>query len=250
MRKICFVASIFTDDITKTDMPKMFDTNSNYDYYLFTNQSPDVYETSWNVIQMPITINTKTNQNVINSRYPKFMIWEYFQKNNMHYDCIFTCDAYLVPNMMTDWEECANQIINSENNFKLLQSLHRDANHKGINYECFKIIKYKKDTRENMLATIKFLQGLDTMFQVNTSFTCTKFYENTVFGYDPNDMTTINFLRDFWNLYSSDENPTYRDQPLWNYLLLKNNIQPLVFPGIMCETIFYKKFDYVGHTYC
>ena len=33
--------------------------------------------------------------------------------------------------------------------------------------------------------------------------------------------------KEFWDIYTN-EDITYRDQPLWNLLLLKNNIKPLV----------------------
>ena len=41
-------------------------------------------------------------------------------------------------------------------------------------------------------------------------------------------------MKEFWNYYQ--ECPTYRDQPLWNFLYLKNNKSPYV------DKLFRKKF--------
>ena len=33
-------------------------------------------------------------------------------------------------------------------------------------------------------------------------------------------------MKEFWDYYK--KSPTYRDQPLWNFLYLKNNINPYI----------------------
>ena len=49
--------------------------------------------------------------------------------------------------------------------------------------------------------------------------------ENTSFGYDPYNHSIISSYKEFWNLYINLQ-ITYRDQPLWNYILWKNKLNP------------------------
>lgn len=237
--KICFVTAIFTNNVNNTDQPTYFEKDDKFDYFLFTNQEPSVYKTSWSVVQL-----TDLNflNNVVNSRYPKFMIWDYFAKQNVKYDFIFECDAHLIPKKGMDWEKYASNVINSSNKFKFIQSVHRDKHHKGILYECQAIVKVNKDTETNMLATYNYLKKLNDLYQVNVDFYNPLFFENTVFGYDPNNETTQSVLREFWELYTSVENPTYRDQPLWNFVLLKNNLQPVVFTPFRIEDMGWQRY--------
>ena len=53
-----------------------------------------------------------------------------------------------------------------------------------------------------------------------------KIIENTVIGFYVNNENTIKQCNDFWKYYINC--PTYRYQPLWNFIYLKNNIIPYI----------------------
>jgi len=52
-------------------------------------------------------------------------------------------------------------------------------------------------------------------------------YENSRIGYDPANTYYQQATNTFWNRCSS-ELDSWRDQPLWSYVLHKHNIVPLV----------------------
>ena len=54
-----------------------------------------------------------------------------------------------------------------------------------------------------------------------------QYYENTCFGFSTQDARVKKITEEFWRLYT-EEDMSFRDQPLWNFLLLKNDIKPLV----------------------
>ena len=43
---------------------------------------------------------------------------------------------------------------------------------------------------------------------------------------------TLKFLESFWNLYRCP-GFTIRDQPIWNYLLIKKNFKPIIFEKVI-----------------
>ena len=214
--KICFISSVFAKNYKEADKPRKFDTNKNYDYYLFTNLEPKNFTTSWNVIKLEEEYTNKYKKNVTKSRYPKFIGWKYI-KNVMkkEYDVIFYCDAFYYPKKDIDWEKYGDMIINNE--FGILQSKHV----RNIFQECKTLINCRKDSKKNMEATMKFFQDNNTP---NDCFMT----ENTAFGYNPNNKKITDTFIEFWNIYS-EENLSHRDQPLWGYILWKYNIKPIIF---------------------
>ena len=239
--KICFITSLFCNDINDIDVPGKFEKIKDYDYYLFSNLNKDQFDTSWEIIKMD-NINYKNN--LIKSRYMKFMAWKYFKDiMKKNYDVIYYCDAYLSPCIKVNWIELSTRLLNC--NFPFMQSYHKKNNGKGgIREECNRIILFKKDKKENINKTFKFIKNKKIGVCRDT------FYENTVFGYDPNSETITKFLEEFWKLYS-DENEflSLRDQLLWNYLLLKRKYTPRLFEKGLTdrsEKMTYKCFNKSG----
>ena len=234
--KICFITSLFADSYAKGDKPKPFKKIDNCDYYLFTNLDPEVFNTSWEIINVKDTFkNTGIESNIIKSRYPKFMGWKLIKDLlNKEYDIIFYCDAMRSPNCDIDWENYARQI--KEHTDGIIQKPHpRDAYN-----ECKAIVDYRKDSRERIDKTIAFLK--EKNFKQKYPM-----YENTAFGYDPNNKKLTDTFLDFWNEYST-YNTSHRDQPLWSYFQFKHNIKPLkfCFKGFPHNSI--KGFN--KHKYC
>lgn len=226
--KICFTTALFGDPKT-LDTPAKFERNPNYDYFLFTDIDEEHFDTSWDII------NIKDNPNISNlssntrkSRYPKFMSWELLESMGKNYDVVFYCDAYVVPNTnmrrpIQSWNKITSDIMD-EKTFPFMQKKHQrtDVCKGGIMAECKYIVECLRDTTESIQKTINFFQNYDPSVDLQYP----QYFENTVFGYKFNDKTIRDFTRKFWEIYTK-EDITYRDQPLWNFLLLKYDYKPL-----------------------
>ena len=225
--RICFITT-YIGPKNLLDISNNFPKSNNYDYLCFTNLNKnEINNKSWEIIQINLQDFNTTKNNIKISRYFKFYVIDYLVKINRKYNYIFYCDSYLYPNIDINWQTICNQIKNS--NFKIIQYLH-PTKKISINIDFGKIIGNKKETIDNIEKTKLFLKNMDLNIDLDTKL----YYENTVFGYDPNDKDVINFMKEFWNYYQ--ECPTYRDQPLWNFLYLKNNKSPYV------DKLFRKKF--------
>ena len=53
-------------------------------------------------------------------------------------------------------------------------------------------------------------------------------YENTVLGYSLKNEKVLSFLNEFWIYYNCNENPSYRDQCLWNFLYVRNKYKAFI----------------------
>ena len=141
------------------------------------------------------------------------MGWEYLKDvMKKEYDIIFYCDALYSPNKKINWEFYFQKI--KENG--LIQRLHPVK--PNIYKECSNCHRAKKDTRNNMKLMANFLKEKNVPENVIIK-------ENTSFGYDPNNKKITSSYKEFWDLYINLQ-ITYRDQPLWNYILWKNNLNP------------------------
>lgn len=226
--KICFTTALFGDP-KNLDTPPKFERNPNYDYFLFTDIDEEHFDTSWDVI------NIKDNPNISNlssntrkSRYSKFMSWELLESMGKNYDVVFYCDAYVVPNTNMrrpnqSWNKIISDIMN-EKTFPFMQKKHRrpEVCEGGIMTELYNIKEQNRDSVESIQKTINFFKNYDS--DVNLQYP--QYFENTVLGYKFNDKTIRDFTRKFWEIYTK-EDITYRDQPLWNFLLLKYDYKPL-----------------------
>ena len=104
--KICFISALFCEpqDFPKLDKPGHFGRNENYDYFLFTNLNFNMFDTSWNVINIGSNANiSNVNCQIKKSRYPKFLSWHLLESLGKKYDVVFYCDAWVVPNEKKDW---------------------------------------------------------------------------------------------------------------------------------------------------
>jgi len=235
--KICFTTALFGDP-KFLDTPPKFERNPNYDYFLFTDIDEEHFDTSWDVI------NIKDNPNISNlssntrkSRYPKFMSWELLESLGKSYDVVFYCDAWVIPNTnmrrsIKSWNKIISDIMN-EKTFPLVQKNHerKFVCEGGILTECDYIVNQNRDSSESIQKTINFFKNYDS--DVNLQYP--QYFENTTFGYKFNDKTIRDFTRKFWEIYTK-EDITYRDQPLWNFLLLKYDYKPLECDYLSCKS--------------
>ena len=219
MNKICFVKSIYGDKLEDIDIPFKNEINEKYDYFIFTNQEKisEVIDTNWKIIVLKLNFKTQ----IINSRYIKFMVHEYFKEHKMFYNLIIYCDAIYHPKLDFD------KLIFEENKLKLIQWNHP----RNINEELNQIIKYRKDTIER----INFLRN-----NLLKDFLDKPCFQNGFLIYNPNDNELIYLFNKFWELFK--KNYTNRDQPIWSYILHKNNKVQNLFchENISIETFFIK----------
>ena len=200
--KVCFVKSIYADKIEDIDIPEKNEINENYDYILFTNQEKiiEIIDTNWKIIILKLNFKTQ----IINSRYIKFMVHEYFKENNMFYDLIIYCDAIYHPVLDFD----LNKIIFNDNKINLYQWNHP----RNIDEEINQIIKCRKDS----LIKMEILKN-----NLLKNFLEKSCFQNGFLIYNPNDNKLIKLFNEFWKLFKKDF--TNRDQPIWAYILHKNN---------------------------
>jgi hypothetical protein len=238
--KICFVTALF-GNAEKLDKPGKFKRIPNHDYILFTDMNPACFDTSWEVINIQThSVIKKLESSVRRSRYPKFMGWEIFDNIGRRYDAIFYCDAFLSPNINTNWTKYGEKLIQTTKeeaaglrrcgqtfkNFGFMQTLHkRDVVVQGgIEVEMQRIVEFNKDTEENIEKTRAFFKKNDKTVDLTKSG---HYCENTTFGYDPNSEFVRTLTSEFWKFYTT-ENITYRDQPLWNFFMLKYKVDPIL----------------------
>lgn len=245
-KNICFISSLYSKYKDKIDNPGFFikkeeievDGNNNLkcDYLLFTNLNEECFNTSWNIITLPINIDKFQNYIVL-SRYPKFMLWkimeDYHFKFDYSYDIIVYCDAFLSPSNTYDWSKIYNFLIKrrtlvfDKDKLNIIQSYHhyKKIRNGGIFEDAKMIITSNKDHIINVIKTLKFFkdQGYGSFWLKKKGY-----IENTVFCYDFQCLKTRKFLQDFWNLYKISE-LTYRDQIIWNFLLIKQKKLPIIF---------------------
>ena len=219
-KKYCFVtALVYPSDAT--DMPVPAESFASFDFVLFTNRQLSL--DGWEVIVLPeeewlgYIQETDSSQlpfaHIYMSRYPKFMGWDYFAKNNRNYDVIFWIDGYFCPKSTENWDLFAKKIQDSESG--ILQQQHPLDPH----IECDNIVRFHKDTKARMEKMKHYLKqngcphGIPMM-------------QNGVFGYNPKNTKLTNAFRDFWSRYTG-EKITYRDQPLWGLVSWIHKITPI-----------------------
>ena len=211
--KICFV-STYIGNIDLLDISDNFKINNKYDYYFFTNlKKHNIPNNSWKHVRINMNDFSNYKNNVFISRYYKFMLHEVFNKLNKDYDFVFYCDSFLSPKYDQNWDQIVNDCLNTD--FPIIQYNHNYS--KSIIDEMLAIIKCNKDTVQNMEKLKNYLESIQNEVNINKK----QFYENTVLGYSLKNKKVLEFLNSFWNYYINNNNPSYRDQCLWNFIYLK-----------------------------
>ena len=214
MHKICFVTSIIADSYKEADKPPKFKRHEDYDYFLFTNLDPSLFDTTWTVTQLENKYIANCPSNIIKSRYIKFMAWKYLTKVlGKRYDVIIYCDGAFVPQYRFNWE----QLAKDAHMYGLVQKKHARC----ARQEC-RLLENRphKDSPERTRGIRRLLNA--HAFPKNLLMT-----ENGFFAYDPNNAAVTSAFNSFWDLFVTDI--TNRDQPLWSYFLWKHGLKPLIY---------------------
>ena len=220
--KICFCTAYFGN-------PEYFELSNNftripeYDYFCFTDiKKSYLGEQIWDIIEInKDKFKELDNCNVKISRYFKFVVWKYLKEiMNKDYDFIFYCDHYLSPSPDVNWLKICDKLHKSELGF--LQYEHKRY-YSGIKKDLEMIVINKTETQETADLTTKYFKKMNKNISLDTP----QYFENTVLGYQCSLKKVKKFTQLFWHHYSK-KFPSFRDQPLWNYLYLFKDIYPYV----------------------
>jgi hypothetical protein len=230
MLPVCFITSLFSNDAAiASEIGPVFlkDPNrTSFRHILFTNlpnlNSPSH---SWEVVLID---DLPYNRIITQSRWPKFMGWRIPTVQN---GCraVFYSDSYYSPVAPAkEWGSLAAQLTNSVSG--VMQNRHEVQ--KGIFDEFRRILRFHKDTEQNVDASKAwFLSQRD----FNNSALV---YSNRFLGYDPSNIAFQAATTRFWDHYSKEAD-SWRDQPLWSYVVSATALSPLSFPrsGLWNNTI-------------
>ena len=234
---VCFVSAAYSK--RAEDMDKIVGVKNKSPYlrfFLFTNLNDKQWETpGWHKLTPPL----KYRRRITYSRFGKFLGWK---MPHIRESCkvVFYFDSCLFPNNnQTLWRELARQISNSESG--LMQKLH-PKNRSGVLGEFLAIQNSKKDIESNIIASLKWMiaqPDFDPKAPV---------YENDNFGYDPNNKVYQKISQAFWDRYSL-ELDSWRDQPLWAFMMHRYNITPVPLPYKELTKPCTGRMGYDGHEY-
>lgn len=236
--KIAFITSLFGQG--RGNLPSRdFVLSANCDYFFFTESCYKNLKTPWNIYDISNNSNiAKLNCNVRKSRYAKFMGWELLESMDLKYDFIYYCDAHWSPLPFQNWEALSSNILKLD--FPFWQNKHPHIS-TGIADEIKLIISCKRDSAKNMKKTLSFFESN----YPDINLLAGQYFENKIFGYHPNSIVR-SVTKEFWDTYIA-EDITFRDQPLWNLLLLKNKVLPFSDVGI--QNKFAQTGSYGNHIY-
>ena len=234
--KICFLTSNYAKwvanadrvmDVTKWKEQhfQSEDVASHFEFLVYTNlvnlQTP-----GWTKILHTVP---NTSRFVTQSRWPKFMAWQDKSRIIDTYGCevIYYMDAIgNVKATPREYQKLALQLVPTEEHpdpgIGFAQYQHRDA-FSGIAKEFRRITKYNKDSPENVAKSMEWLQSQED-FRDDAIL-----YENRYFAYHVHSTKFQQISQSFWDHYSLEQD-SYRDQPLWCYMLHHYSATPVPLP--------------------
>jgi hypothetical protein len=243
---ICFVSSIFGESEGDMDRPGDFSnftlgpTSSfsllrrwgkkpTFKFFLFTNLD-GLAAPGWTKIVKDYD-DLPYRRYITRSRWGKFLGWK--EPTLKPCGVIFYFDGHFEPDptVRDRFADMADRIRRSP--YGLAQVKHRKS--KTALQEFDSILKSTKDIPRNIEASIRWFAS-----QPDFKNNCT-LYENSYFGYDPNNARFQEASEFFWDRYSL-ELDSWRDQPLWCYTLEHFHLRP-----ILHDPIFRKNVRRTGH---
>ena len=215
----CFVTSVFAPSPELGDRPPSVEDMKKaypgvFAYFAFTNL-PNLEAPGWTLVIRNDLM--KYRRYITQSRHAKFLAW---RDATIQQACqaVFYMDGFCQPKEKNGqlYRSLASTIA-TNSTFGLAQNRHLHTS--GVMHELDRIVKKKKDIAENVEATIKWLRG-----QPDFRENCTM-YENHYIAYNPKSVHFQKASTFFWDHYSLEQD-SWRDQPLWCYVLDKFHITP------------------------
>ena len=218
--QICFVTSLFSDN------PKLIEregpypvanyTNSHsaFRYYYFTNVDPEgLPSNGWEIIQLQ---NMNFDRYITQSRWPKFMGFRHRKLQSCK--AIIYSDANRPPKDLeyAEWKGLVEKVLESKDG--IMQD--RRPSKETIFDEMHSIVARDKDIAANIDASKKWFLDQDDFHNDAPG------WWNMALIMDPSNARLQELLTTLWAHYSQ-ELGSWRDQPLWRYLVDKLDMEPL-----------------------
>ena len=237
--EVCFVTSVYASTPEAADSPpdvrEIREANPTFAFFAFSCLDP-LEAPGW-------TMKRKTfgqyKRFITQSRWAKFMAW---QDDDVHgCQAVFYMDGFCGPKLKHSdrYKRLAKAIHESE--FGLFQNRHEIA--KDPLDELNRIVQRKKDIAKNVEASKAWLVAQPD-FHADIPM-----YANHYIGYDPKNIRFQQATQFFWDRYSLEVD-SWRDQPLWSYVLDHFQIKPIrlgTFKALFKE--YYKRMGHGGHRY-
>ena len=233
---ICFITCVYAkwashaDKLQNVSIRYNTPENSDFHFFAYTNlPGLQPHRNGWTKI---VKTHPQYQRYITQSRWPKFLAWQEdplaltqnrttlnsVTTSNTGCDVIFYLDSigHLIGSP-DEFRQMAYDIYNSE--VGLAQYPHKGGG--GAFGEFRRIEVFKKDLPENIQASKQWLLQQPDFRPYN----CTLF-ENRYFGYRPSSPQFKKASKFLWQHYSKEQD-SWRDQPLWCYVLDKYNITPM-----------------------
>jgi hypothetical protein len=273
---VCFITSVFASSPEHGDRPptvvdfQQAYPNTIFAFYAYTNLPPHQLDApGWTIRHRP-DLAQRYRRYITQSRWAKFMAWT---DPSVKQSCraIFYLDGFCQPKLKhAEWYRSIAQNLSrtvevpntsnhtlsstmmtttttssssSSSSFGLAQNKHLYTKGGGVLHELQRIVDKQKDIAENVQATLTWLQA-----QPDFRDNCTM-YDNHYIAYNPRSIYFQTAATFFWNHYSL-ELDSWRDQPLWCYVLDRYHITPT--PLGKSSKLFVEKWKHMakgGHRY-
>lgn len=239
-QEICYISCAYGNDVKKLDrLVKLTNKSPHVKFYLYTNLNDEQWKTpGWK----KVITNFTYRRRITHSRYGKFLGWknEEIQKNC---DAVFYVDSSIRPRLdLQTMNDIALSLHNTKYGF--YQHVHKRSK-SGIIREFGVIQLFKKDIDENINASIAWMETQPDYDPRSPLFL------NQCMAYLPGSKMFQKVSSAFWERYSQ-ELDSWRDQPLWAFMLHRYNITPDIFPqnhSELWEIPHPKKFGHNRHMY-
>ena len=219
--ELCFVTAEFSETADDMDQLPILEAGMINDpprHFAFTNQPTYDVPEGWTKIVLEETISQKYTRQITKSRWPKFMGWQH--PTLEHCQVIFYGDAYLLnPINETNWMEMTEEI--KQNPVGLMQD--KQIGLRGDDKPLQELVKVAKEGKLSYELANKTIDWLENQPDYKRD---APVYKNAIFGYDPHNAGVQQLMLDFWNIYAREE-LSWRDQPIWAYLLARGEMRPL-----------------------
>jgi hypothetical protein len=230
--EVCFVTSSYAKDSSHMDnLVRVVNGSPYLRFFIFTNLNDDEWKTpGWEKIVTNLTYRRK----ITHSRYGKFLGWKYPQIQECR--AVIYMDSCIRPTQRQQlWRDVAEKLESSD--VGLMQDLN-PKNRSGIFGEFLAIQRSEKDLSHNIVNSLKWMASQPD-FDENIPI-----YWNEQFGYNPKSEVFQELSQAFWDRYS-EEADSWRDQPLWAFMLHRYKVEPISWPED--ETMWGRSRDDYGH---
>ncbi len=237
--EVCFVTSVYSTSPETSDRPpditEIKKANPSFQFFAFTNME-DIDAPGWTI---KIKRLSEYRRYITQSRWAKFMGWK--DESVQGCQAVFYMDGFCGPKLKHSerYKRLAMAIHDSE--FGLFQNQHEVA--KGPIDELERILERNKDIAKNVDASKAWLEAQPD-FRPDALM-----YANHYLGYNPKNAIFQQAAEFFWARYSLEKD-SWRDQPLWSYVLDHFDIVPTrlgTFDALFKE--YYRRMGHAGHKY-